>query len=145
MNRTDNGTKNRFHYLRRRLDKDYTNTNKQYPGMIEDTESVTSTGGDSADCIEQKIAKLLKILSVESHRKTHPSIKGYVFGPFVPVDKPKMCSRCGLFVPSRQTGDTIVSRSPPMLKSAGFLRPGVFTKSALPYPVHENKVVRGLY
>ena len=54
----------------------------------------------------------MKILALESQRPTVPVVKGYVFGPFAPVGQLTMCARCGLFVPSRQTGDTIVSDWP---------------------------------
>lgn len=61
---------------------------------------------DSADAILQKTRKLLKVLAAESKRRdTFPYMKGYDFGPFIPViDEAKMCPRCGLFVPSAQTG-----------------------------------------
>ena len=78
--------------------------------MIDDDERFQKIDGDGdAACIEQKTRKMLKILSAESKGKTYSYLKGDVFGPFVHVDQPKMCKRCGLFVPSRQTGETMVS------------------------------------
>lgn len=76
----------------------------------DDDKSIASIDGDSTYAIEQKQRKILDILSNESKRKTSTSIKGYVFGPFIVVNKEaQMCTRCGLFVPSAQTGETIVS------------------------------------
>ena len=78
----------------------------------DDDKSIASIDGDSTNAIEQKQRKILDILSKESKRKTSSSIKGYVFGPFIVVNKEaQMCTRCGLFVPSAQTGETIVSTS----------------------------------
>lgn len=115
--RTDNGTKNRFHHLRRRLNKDVYRKVQKYSSMMSpsdaDDESVSSLGGDSAGAIEQKTRKALKVLAAESKKKSSYShIKGYVFGPYICITKePKMCKRCGLFVPSEQTGNAMCTRT----------------------------------
>lgn len=107
---TDNGTKNRFHHLRRRLDKDQSKI-KQYSSILPQKED-----REESATFEQKTRKVLKILSVESEAtsclaRNRMNIKGYDFGPFVPVDKATMCKRCGLFVPSRQTGRSMCAKS----------------------------------
>lgn len=72
-----------------------------------------SIRGDSAEAIEHKTRKALEVFAAESKKKSSYShIKGYVFGPYITVtEEAKMCKRCGLFVPSEQTGNAIVSLS----------------------------------
>lgn len=111
--RTDNGTKNRFHHLRRRLIKDLRRKGEQYPDLVcKETESI---GGDSEDAIEMSARKILHILAVESkgNKESYSLIKGYKFGPFMAVkDQAKLqCKRCGLFVPSEQTGSAVCTRT----------------------------------
>ena len=75
--------------------------------MMVDRSSV-STDSDSVDAIQEKTRAVMKVLAAESKRTQYSHIKGYVFGPFVPViDKTVMCKRCGLFIPSEQTGTTM--------------------------------------
>ncbi|KAL7543385.1 hypothetical protein ACHAXR_013340 [Thalassiosira sp. AJA248-18] len=101
----------RFHHLRRRLEKDVEKKVQKYSSIMsqsDDDESDASIGGDTADAIELKTRKILKILSAETKGGTDKYFKGYVFGPFIVVNEHKMCKRCGLFVPSAQTGETMV-------------------------------------
>ena len=67
----------------------------------------STTDGESVDAIQEKIRAVIKVLAAESKRTQYRHIKGYVFGPFVPVLVPTMCVRCGLFLPSEQTGKAI--------------------------------------
>jgi len=107
LQRTDNGTKNRFHHLRRRLGKDFHRQGQKYSSMMVDRSSV-STDSDSVNAIQEKTRAVMKVLAAESKRPQYSHIKGYVFGPLVPViDKTVMCKRCGLFIPSEQTGTTM--------------------------------------
>ena len=107
LRRTDNGTKNRFHHLRRRLGKDYHRQEQKYSNIMVD-KPVESTDVDSVEAIQEKTRAVMRVIAVESKRNHYPNIKGYVFGPFVPVtDTAKMCGRCGLMIPSEHTGKTM--------------------------------------
>jgi hypothetical protein len=108
--RTDNGTKNRFHHLKRRLSKDFHRQMQKYSGMssMMGEKSNVSTDGDSMDSIREKTRAVMTVLAAESKRIQYSHTKGHAYGPFVSViDKTMMCKRCGLFIPSEQTGKTM--------------------------------------
>ena len=89
--RTDNGIKNRFHHIRRKLEKD---VNKMRdPRSFSAATLPKDTTGDILSKARHIIAKL----ALDRDRKAD----GY-FGPF--VEAKKTCTRCHLFVPSIQTG-----------------------------------------
>ena len=113
--RTDNGTKNRFHHLRRRLNKDVQRKLQKYSKMMpksddgDDKSSVVSAATNTdPDAIEHNTRKILKVLAAESKNKsTYSFIKGYSFGPYIAVTEDQariQCKRCGLFIGSEQTG-----------------------------------------
>jgi hypothetical protein len=111
--RTDNKIKNRFHHIKRRINKDFRCKVQRYMSLIPRPDDEPPVVGDSVEAIMRKTHKLLKVYSGESKRRaTSPYMKGYVFGPFVNViDEAKMCPRCGLFIPSAQTGHAICSKT----------------------------------
>lgn len=115
--RTDHGIKNRFHHLRRRIDKDVQKKLQNYssPEMLNESDSELSSSSDDNSMmvpIQQKIHKIVKILAAESMTRRSSYLRGYVFGPFVPViKKPKMCNRCHFFVPSAHCGKTMCSNT----------------------------------
>ena len=99
--RTDNGTKNRFHHLRRKLQRDLKNKSDEKSSIAVE---------DSIEAIEESSRKISRVLAAESKRdSTYSYIKGYEFGPFVSVSTKKkvQCKRCGLFMPSKQTGSSM--------------------------------------
>lgn len=98
--RTDNGIKNRFHHLRRSLDKDY---RKKYES---DDESMSS-GEDMAATMQQKVQRMIADLAIES-KEGVPTKGKYTFGKFKKV-KLTPCKRCCLVVPSAHTGSKICS------------------------------------
>ena len=113
--RTDNGTKNRFHHLRRRLNKDVHRKLQKYSKLTpkadndDDKSSVASAATNTdPDAIECNTRKILNALAVESKNKsTYSFIKGYSFGPYMAVTEDQariQCKRCGLFIGSEQTG-----------------------------------------
>ena len=66
-------------------------------------------GDDSVDAIREKTRAVITVLAAESKRFQYShTTKGHEFGPFVPIiDQTTMCKRCGLFIPSEQTGKTM--------------------------------------
>lgn len=100
VGRTDNGIKNRFHHLRRWVEKDY---RKKYDP---DDESMSS-GEDMAASMRQKVKRMIADIATESKGGT-PKGK-YNFGQLKKVKRITSCKRCCLFVPSAHTGDKICS------------------------------------
>ncbi len=111
--RTDNAIKNRFHHIKRRLNKDFRRKIQKYSNMISQPDADSPFERDSVEAVSCTTRKLLSVLAQESKRRdTFPYMKGYVFGPFVPVvGKAKMCPRCGLFIPSVQTGSEVCMKT----------------------------------
>ena len=111
--RTDNGIKNRFHHLRRRFEKRMRSipNSKDLSVLMKQIGKCPSFQKLSPDWfVTRDIA--VRILS-ESSRVT-PKRQGvltgdgeYKFGPFDSVKKSVGCDRCGLIVPSKETGTTI--------------------------------------
>lgn len=102
VGRTDNGIKNRFHHLRRWLEKDY---RKKYDP--EEEEESRSSGEDMAASMHQKVRRMIPDIATESKGGT-PKGK-YKFGTLKKVKRITSCKRCCLFVPSAHTGDKICS------------------------------------
>ncbi len=100
VGRTDNGIKNRFHHLRRWLEKDY--RNKYDP----DDESMSS-GEDMVASMHEKVKRMIADIATESKGGV-PKGK-YNFGKLEKVKRATSCKRCCLFVPSAHTGDKICS------------------------------------
>ena len=113
--RTDNGIKNRFHYLRRRFEKRMKSvpSSKKLRLLIKQIGKHPSFQSLSPDhFVTKDIA--VKILTESSSVTTRKqgSISGdseYKFGPFEQVDESLGCGRCGLIIPSKETG-TMVCR-----------------------------------
>lgn len=107
--RSDNNVKNRFHYIRRQLEKC---TSHIYYGSLATTAQMNSsvlqaamsstTQEDWAQTIASAALCLLQtdeqVLSLDEYE--------FSFGPIRPADGDS-CQRCGLYVPSFQTGKTI--------------------------------------
>ena len=114
--RTDNGIKNRFHNLRRQLEREddhrlRLSSNEDFPEQIRlerIRELPESLKGKSCDLWD--IHKGLGILAAQSvlGGTARNSTR---FGPFRSAEKDERCVRCGLFVPSVQTGVDICTKS----------------------------------
>ncbi len=100
VGRTDNGIKNRFHHLRRWLEKDY---RKKY----DPNDECMSSGDDMAASMHEKVRRMIADIATESKAGT-PKGK-YNFGKLMKVKRITSCKRCCLFVPSAHTGDKICS------------------------------------
>jgi hypothetical protein len=103
VGRTDNGIKNRFHYLRRWMEKDY---RKKYEN---DGESM-SIGDDMAASMHKMVRKMIVGIATESKGGLSPQGK-YTFGKLKEVKRITSCKRCCLFVPSSHTGNKICQRT----------------------------------
>ena len=108
VGRTDNGIKNRFHHLRRWLEKDYRN---KYAD--DDDESMSSTE-DMATSMHDKVHTMSADIAFQSlGRASKKGGKGkgnkYKFGKLKVKRVITQCKRCCLFVPSAQTGKAICS------------------------------------
>mmetsp|Transcript_24593 Transcript_24593/g.57746 ORF Transcript_24593/g.57746 Transcript_24593/m.57746 type:complete len:519 (+) Transcript_24593:131-1687(+) len=114
--RTDNGVKNRFHYLRRRFEKRM----KLIPDskelrllMKHMKESDVFRRLSNDHFVTKDTVRILATLSTVASTKQH-SILGddeYKFGPFESVTQSSVCGRCGLVIPSRETGTVICCRT----------------------------------
>ncbi len=109
--RTDHICKNRIHFLRRKIDKDFKFKFRKFssPDMANDSDSELSALSHENNLKNEmlhKVHKMLKILAAESmSRSFHPK---KAFGKLIEVTgNPKMCKRCQFFVPSAQTGKFI--------------------------------------
>ena len=121
--RTDNGIKNRFHNLRRQLEREdeqrlRLSKPEDYPGEIYlskiKKEIPRHLLGKSAELWESTtpgtmavIAALSVLGETGSSSESEPK-----FGPFrPPATGGEQCTRCGLFAPSAHTGDEICSKT----------------------------------
>lgn len=115
--RTDNRIKNRFHFLRRRVEKDaakFLEDNKAKPDKVHSSSQVSvkdtnsSASNESAELSDDpqtKIRDMLPYLAKETLKKSDES-SSYSFGPFRQVQG-DVCKRCNLTAPSLQTGRTM--------------------------------------
>jgi len=110
--RTDNRIKNRFHFLRRRLEKDAVkfldNKDNQLDNVLSFLVHLSSTNRQSSEMdescdMERNIRAMLPYLAAETLAKNGES--SYSFGPFYAAAA--VCKRCNLSVPSLQTGRVI--------------------------------------
>jgi hypothetical protein len=113
--RTDNGIKNRFHHLRRRFEKRMkcVPSSKELRLLIKQMEKHPSFQSLSPDrFVTRDIAVRILTESSNVMTKTQGSISGdgeYKFGPFEQKGESLGCGRCGLIIPSKETG-TMVCR-----------------------------------
>ena len=113
--RTDNGIKNRFHHLRRRFEKrmEYVPDSIELRLLMKQMEEHPSLQSLSPDrFVTRDIAVRILSESIIVKTKRQGYITGdgeYKFGPFDQVDDSLGCRRCGLIIPSKETG-TVVCR-----------------------------------
>ena len=114
--RTDNGIKNRFHNIRRQYEREDTHRIR-LSTVVEHPEEVRldrlrkfpeHLTGKSTELWEMKQAVgVLAAQSVKGAPKASPGR----FGPFRPPGEDDVCVRCGMMVPSVQTGDEICTKT----------------------------------
>ncbi|KAL3904325.1 MAG: hypothetical protein SGILL_010113, partial [Bacillariaceae sp.] len=115
--RTDNGIKNRFHNLRRQLEREdehrlRLNAARDYPEEIR-LELVRdfpqALRGKAADLWDIKSG--LSVLAAQSVLGAGMSRTAGRFGPFRKAEEDDVCARCGFMVPSVQTGTEICTKT----------------------------------
>ena len=121
--RTDNGIKNRFHNLRRQLEREdeqrlRLSKPEDYPGEIYlnkiKKEIPRHLLGKSADLWESTTPGTMAVIAALSVLGETGNSSGSEpkFGPFrPPAAGGEQCTRCGLFAPSAHTGDEICSKT----------------------------------
>ena len=115
--RTDNGIKNRYHHLRRHFEKRM----KSVPGSKELDRLMKQIDGNSSFqnlSLDPLIVRdtAVRILNESSTTTTKKQVyitgdSEYKFGPFHQVDVSRGCGRCGLVIPSKETGSSICSKT----------------------------------
>lgn len=121
--RTDNGIKNRFHNLRRQLEREdeqrlRLSKPEDYPGEIYlskiNKDIPRHLLGKSADLWASTTPGTMAVIAALSvlGGTGHRSMNLPKFGPFrPPAEGGEQCTRCGLFAPSAQTGEDICSQT----------------------------------
>lgn len=115
--RTDNGIKNRFHNLRRQLEREdehrlRLSTARDFPEEIRldrMREVPEELRGKSAELWDMKAG--LSVLAAQSVLGGNMSRTAGRFGPFRQATDGDICIRCGFFVPSVQTGKEICTKT----------------------------------
>ncbi|KAL3913072.1 MAG: hypothetical protein SGILL_006637 [Bacillariaceae sp.] len=115
--RTDNGIKNRFHNLRRQLEREdehrlRLNAARDYPEEIRlelVREFPMDLRGKAADLWDIKSG--LSVLAAQSVLGAGMSRTAGRFGPFRAAEKDDVCARCGFMLPSVQTGNEICTKT----------------------------------
>jgi hypothetical protein len=104
--RTDNGIKNRFHHIRRRHEKAATRIVRNV--QLEEKILLRTKNARAPDAL------MLSLVRGVSDKPIVDSATGdntaSFFGPFF-VPAGVLCTRCNLFAPSRQTGNTICKKT----------------------------------
>lgn len=109
--RTDNGIKNRFHYLRRRFERRMQPVRLSEP-LVELMNKIQNSRLFCGTSLDPLFLKYLALRMLEDkHKRNQKTImtSEYKFGPYHPVHEQEGCERCGLMMPSLQTGRYICS------------------------------------
>jgi hypothetical protein len=115
--RTDNGIKNRFHNLRRQLEREdehrlRLSTARDFPDEIRLDrlrEFPQELRGKAADLWDMKSG--LSVLAAQSVLGGSMSRNAGRFGPFREATDDDVCVRCGFFIPSIQTGTEVCTKT----------------------------------
>ena len=115
--RTDNGIKNRFHNLRRQVEREDENRQKKSVKPTEYPEEVrVELIRDFPNDLEGKFDSLwekelgLGLLAADTVQSSEQDTKSY-FGPFVDARDGQICVRCGFVMPSVQTGRQVCEKT----------------------------------
>lgn len=115
--RTDNGIKNRFHNLRRQVEREDENRQKKnakatdYPDDVRldlVREHPKDLQGRFDSLWESKVG--VGVLASDTVQSSEQDCKNY-FGPFVDARDGQICVRCGFVMPSVQTGRQVCEKS----------------------------------
>lgn len=107
--RTDNGIKNRFHYLRRRFERRMQQVGPSEP-IVDLMNKIQKSRLFCDTPLDPLFLKYLALRMLEDKRNQKTIMTNeYKFGPYHPVHGQKGCERCGLMMPSLQTGRYICS------------------------------------
>jgi hypothetical protein len=117
IGRTDNGIKNRFHNLRRQLEREdehrlRLSTADNFPEEIRLDrlrEFPDELKGKEADLWDMKFG--IGVLAAQSILGGSISRSSGRFGPFRPAESGELCVRCGLLMPSIHTGSEVCTKS----------------------------------
>jgi hypothetical protein len=118
--RTDNGIKNRFHNLKRQLDREEESrirapTPDGYEAKvrfnwIREIPPDMRSSIEELWSVERGIGKIAAG-TFKTGRDVEEDSNGNRFGPFEKVTTPVQCLRCGLYAPSVQCGDEICTKT----------------------------------
>ncbi|KAG7364506.1 Myb-like DNA-binding protein [Nitzschia inconspicua] len=102
--RTDNSIKNRYHHLRRRFERRMESVGMS-KAMMDLMKKIQESRLFRGAPVEPLLLKYLALRMLEG-KGTQKSVMTaeYKFGPYHPVMVPTGCRRCGLIMPSFQTG-----------------------------------------
>lgn len=115
--RTDNGIKNRFHNLRRQLEREdehrlRLSTARDFPEEIHLNrirEIPMELRGKTAELWDMKSG--LSVLAAQSVLGGSMSRNASRFGPFRAAEENDVCIRCGFFIPSVHTGTEVCTKT----------------------------------
>ena len=116
--RTDNGIKNRFHNLKRQLDREEESRiraprpdnyeAKVRVAWIRDIPPAMRSSIEELWSVERGIGKIAAGSHCDRDEVDQDNTR---FGPYEKVTSPVQCLRCGLFAPSVQCGDEICTKT----------------------------------
>jgi Myb-like DNA-binding domain len=119
--RSDNNVKNRFHYLRRQLEKVAASTltgaatgDAPHTGVRDRIHTAIAANGTANDDLTVLVGDVLSWMVKTGRRLLAPiDLYGSYFGPFE-VPRPNdgvSCKRCALLIPAAQTGSEVCSKT----------------------------------
>lgn len=115
--RTDNGIKNRFHNLRRQVEREDENRQKKSAKPADFPEEVrVDLIREFPEDLHGKFDTLwekdlgMGLLAADTNQSSEQDAKTY-FGPFVDARDGQICVRCGFVMPSVQTGRQVCEKT----------------------------------
>lgn len=117
IGRTDNGIKNRFHNLRRQLEREDEHRLRLSNADSFPEEIRLDRMRDFPEGLKGKEAELwdmkfgIGVLAAQSILGGSVSRNSGRFGPFRPAEAGELCVRCGLLMPSIHTGTDVCKKS----------------------------------
>mmetsp|Transcript_20576 Transcript_20576/g.22030 ORF Transcript_20576/g.22030 Transcript_20576/m.22030 type:complete len:443 (-) Transcript_20576:339-1667(-) len=105
--RTDNGIKNRYHHLKRRFEKRMQSV-PDSKGLGQLMKNIGESPAFQSLSLDPFVVRYIAAVKGQN---SNDGDGEYKFGPFYPVEKSFGCGRCGLFIPSKETGRLVCSRT----------------------------------
>lgn len=117
--RTDNGIKNRFHNLKRQLDREEESRIRSPRPNKYEVKVREQWIRDIPPTMRSKIEELWNVergigkIAADTIKATRDSEeeKNARYGPFLKATSPVQCLRCAMFVPSVQCGDEVCAKT----------------------------------